>query len=213
MPLLLVLSAPSGGGKSSLARRLLEGRTDTGYSVSATTRPRRPGEVEGTSYHFLTRAEFERREAAGEFLESASYNGERYGTLRREVERLHAAGRHAVLDIEVEGARQVRRRSPDAVLVFVLPPSGTELVRRLRDRGTEDRAALRRRLAIANDELGAVAEYDYVVINDELDRAAAEVSAILSAEGRRRVRLTELPAVVATIQQQIAHAAMGLSDG
>jgi guanylate kinase len=107
----------------------------------------------------------------------------------------------------------VRRRSPDAVLIFLLPPSGTELVRRLRDRGTEARAALRRRLAIANDELGAVAEYDYVVVNDELDRAVAEVSAILSAEGRRRPRLTELPAVVATIQQQIADAAMEISDG
>jgi guanylate kinase len=202
-PFLLVLSSPSGGGKTSIARRLLERRDDVGYSISATTRARRPGEQHGRDYWFLERAEFDRRVAADEFVEHASYNGERYGTLRSEVERLFRAGKIVVLDIEVEGARQVRRRFPDAVLVFVLPPTGAELVRRLRTRRTEGPAALKHRMAIANQELAAVPEYDYVVVNDELDRAVVDVEAILSAEIRRASRRDGLPAKVETIRQEI----------
>ncbi len=202
-PFLLVLSSPSGGGKTTIARRLLERRNDLGYSISATTRARRPGEENGRDYWFLDPAEFEHRVAAGEFVEHASYNGQRYGTLRSEVERLFQAGRNVVLDIEVDGARQVRRRFPDAVLVFVLPPSGAELVRRLRARKTEGAAALRHRMAIASEELAAVPEYDYVVVNDELDRAVEDVEAILSAEIRRAPRRDGLPAKVDAIRQEI----------
>src|SRR5690606_29582621 len=148
-PFLLVLSSPSGGGKTTIARRLLASRSDIGYSVSATTRAMRPGEVNGRDYWFLSEDEFEAKVMAGEFLEHASYHGRRYGTLRSEVERHFAAGRHVVLDIEVNGARQVRRQMSGAVLVFVIPPTGAALVERLAARRTEDRAALEGRLAIA----------------------------------------------------------------
>ena len=209
-PFLLVLSSPSGGGKTSIARRLLGRRADMGYSISATTREKRPGEEDGRDYWFLSPEEFERRVVAGEFVEHASYNGQRYGTLQSEVERLHRAGKHVVLDIEVEGARQVRRRYPDAVLVFVLPPSGAELVRRLRDRQTEGAAALRRRLAIATEELRAVPDYDYVVVNDELDRAVEDVESIVSAETRRATRRDGLPDKVESIRREIEAAAKKL---
>jgi guanylate kinase len=130
--ILLVLSSPSGGGKTTIARRLLERRHDVGYSVSATTRAMRTGEVHGRDYWFITPAEFAARVDTGAFIEHARYGGHEYGTLREEVERQLAMGHHVVLDIEVQGARQVRERVPGAVLVFVLPPSGGELIRRLR---------------------------------------------------------------------------------
>ncbi len=211
-PFLLVLSSPSGGGKTTLARRLLATRSDLGYSVSATTRPRREGELDGRDYWFLSRSEFEQREAAGAFVETATYNGERYGTLAAEVERVLASGRHPVLDIEVAGARQVRRRFPDSVHVFLLPPSGAELVERLRARRSEPGPALRARLAQALEELAAVGEYDYVVINDELDRAVAQVAAILDAEGRRVSRQEGLAQAIAELRRAIAEEAGRLRD-
>lgn len=202
-PFLLVLSSPSGGGKTSIARALLAARSDVGYSVSATTRPRRPGEKEGRDYHFLSRPEFERRIAAGEFLEYAAYAGHLYGTLRREVDRILAQGKHAVLDIEVEGARQLRKSFPEAVQVFVLPPSGDELVRRLQGRNTEDPAAVRRRLDHAAAELGAAGEYDYVIVNDDLTGAVARVSAILDAECQRVARQDGLTEFIAELRRQV----------
>lgn len=198
-PLLLVLSSPSGGGKTTIARKLLQGRDDLGYSVSATTRPMRPGEQDGRDYHFLSRAEFERRRAAEEFLEFAPYGGELYGTLKSEIDRILASGRHAVLDIEVEGARQIRRHRPDAVSVFVLPPSGAVLARRLRGRETEDPAGFQRRLERALAELAAVREYDYVVVNDDLVQALEQVASILDAETRRVDRQRDLDAFVAEL--------------
>jgi guanylate kinase len=206
-PFLLVLSSPSGGGKTTIARELLQARPDVGYSVSATTRPPRPGEQDGRDYHFLTPAEFERRVEAGEFLEHATYGGNRYGTLRAEVERILGGGFHAVLAIEVEGARQVMERVPGAVRVFVLPPSAKALVERLRGRATESPDARRQRLARAAEELLAVTEYDYVVINERLADAVAAVGAVLDAESSRVARRRDLPAFVESLRQGIAAAA------
>lgn len=205
-PFLLVLSSPSGGGKSTIAQHLLAAREDVTYSVSGTTRPRRETETDGKDYHFLTGDEFDRRVAAGEFLEWAEYGGHRYGTLRREVERGLASGRHVVLDIEVQGAEQLRRSYPNGVHVFVLPPSAAVLVDRLRRRGTEDEADLRRRLEIAGRELELAREYDYVVVNDDLVEAVAQVAAILDVESRRVSRLPNLNDVVTKIRRELGGA-------
>jgi guanylate kinase len=202
-PFLLVLSSPSGGGKSTIARHLLNAREDLGYSVSATTRLPRAGEVDGADYHFLAAGEFDRRIAAGEFVEWAGYGGAKYGTLRSEVERVMAAGQHVVLDIEVAGARQVRNVFPDSVHVFVLPPSGTALSERLRMRRTDDAAAQARRLEIAREEIGAAGEYDYVIVNDDLVAAVAQVAAILDAEGRKTNRMDDLADVIARLRREL----------
>jgi guanylate kinase len=210
-PFLLVLSSPSGGGKTTIARALLQARSDVGYSVSATTRAPRAGERDGLDYHFLSAPEFERRVAAGEFLEHATYGGNRYGTLRSEIDRVLGGGRHAVLDIEVEGARQVMERMPNAVRVFVLPPSAKVLVERLRGRDTETPEARRIRLARAAEELLAVTEYDYVVINEHLRDAVNEVAAILDAESSRVARRRDLTGFVEILRQGVAAAAHGES--
>jgi guanylate kinase len=205
-PFLLVISAPSGGGKSSIARHLLQGRDDLGYSVSATTRPMREGEREGVDYYFLTRVEFLRRREAGEFLESATYGGHLYGTLRSEIDRIFAAGRHAVLDIEIEGARQIRASFPNSLHLFVLPPSAEVLIGRLKGRNTEPAEAVRQRIARAVEELDAVAEYDYVVVNQDLVIAVAQVAAILDAEARRVSRQNDLQQVIARLRRDVAAA-------
>ena len=192
----IILSAPSGAGKTSIARGLLALRSDVGYSVSCTTRSPRRGEQEGEDYHFLTTEEFLARQAAGDFAESAQVHGKLYGTLRGEVDRVLRSGRHVVMDIDVQGAAQFRRAFPDSVAVFVLPPSADVLLERLRARGTEDRAALAKRMISALEELRAVAEYHYVVINDVIESAVARVSAILDAETMRRDRLRDLDASV-----------------
>jgi guanylate kinase len=202
-PFLLVLSAPSGGGKSSIARNLLQGRDDLGYSVSATTRPIREGEREGADYYFLTRDEFLRRVEAGEFLEWATYGGHLYGTLRSEIERIFARGRHAVLDIEIEGARQIRANFPNSLHVFVLPPSAEVLVGRLVGRNTEPVEVIRERISRAADELTAVTEYDYAIMNQELVVAVAQVAAILDAEARRVSRQDSLPAFIERLRRDV----------
>jgi guanylate kinase len=199
-----VLSSPSGGGKSTIARHLLEAREDVSYSVSATTRPIREGEENGRHYYYLDRAEFQRRVAAGEFVEWAEYGGQLYGTLRSEVERGLAAGRHVVLDIEVAGARQVRKQYPDSIQVFVLPPSAAVLVQRLRNRKTEDLADVARRMGIAAGELLAAKEYDFVVVNDDFVEAVAHVAAILDVEVRRVRRLNNLDEVIDHLRQDLA---------
>ena len=199
-----MLSSPSGGGKSTIARHLLEAREDVTYSVSATTRPLRPGETNGTHYHFLSRTEFERRVAAGEFIEWAEYGGNLYGTLRKEIEKGLTTGKHVVLDIEVAGARQVRERFPNSVHVSVLPPSAGILVERLRGRNTEEPAAVAKRMAIAADELLAAREYEYVVVNDDVVDAVAHVAAILDGEGRRVRRLTNLDTVIEDLRRDLA---------
>ncbi|HET7425016.1 MAG TPA: guanylate kinase [Gemmatimonadales bacterium] len=205
-PFLLVLSAPSGGGKSSIARNLLQGRDDLGYSVSATTRPMRDGEREGADYYFLTREEFVRRRDAGEFLEWATYGGHLYGTLRSEIERIFARGRHAVLDIEIEGARQIRANFPNSLHVFVLPPSAEVLVGRLTGRKTEPVEVIRERVSRAADELTAVSEYDYALVNEELVVAVAQVAAILDAEARRVSRQDTLPTFIERLRRDVTTA-------
>jgi guanylate kinase len=192
-PFLLVLSAPSGGGKTSIAKSLLQARDDLGYSVSATTRPRREGEREGVDYHFLTRDEFLRRVDAGEFLEWATYAGNMYGTLRGEIDRIFARGRTAVLDVEIEGARQIRASFPNSLHLFVLPPSAD---------------VVRERIARAADELAAVAEYDYAIFNEDLVQAVAQVAAILDAEARRVERQEGLPAFIERLRRDVVASAL-----
>ncbi len=206
-PFLLVLSSPSGGGKTSIAKNLLQARDDLGYSVSATTRPIREGEREGVDYHFLSRSEFLRRREAGEFIESATYGGNLYGTLRSEIDRLFARGRHAVLDIEIEGARQIRASFPNSLHVFVLPPSADVLVQRLTGRNTEPPEVVRERITRAADELRAVAEYDYAIVNDDLVLAVAQVAAILDAEARRVSRQDTLDGFIQRLRRDVIETA------
>jgi guanylate kinase len=207
--LLLVLSSPSGGGKTTIAKRLLELRKDLGYSVSATTRPVRNGEKDGVDYHFMSRSDFERRLNQHEFLEWAEYGAQLYGTLKREIDRIFASGRHAVLDIDIEGARQIRRNFSNSLQVFVLPPSAEVLVERLTRRNTENPELLRKRLTRASDELAAAAEYDYAVVNEDLDTAVGQIAAILdgNADDCRVSRQPNLPARIARLQRDVVQAA------
>ena len=195
----IILSAPSGGGKTSIARVLLEQRTDVGYSVSCTTRLPRQGEVDGHDYYFLSSGEFEAKRERGEFAESAEVHGKLYGTLRREVERVMGTGRHVIMDIDVQGATQFVKAFPETVLIFVLPPSAEVLLARLTARKTEDRGSLVRRLRSARQELAAVGMYHYVVTNDDLRRAADQVSSIVDAEGARHNRVHELDDQIAQL--------------
>jgi guanylate kinase len=182
-PAPLVLSAPSGAGKTTLANLLRSRNPNVAFSVSATTRPPRPYEVDGTHYHFVDRDAFVRMLGAGELIEWAEVHGNFYGTPLENVRRARAAGQHLLLDIDVQGARQIRARLPEALLVFVLPPSGAALVERLRGRGTEDAAVLRRRLVNAEDEIRAAPEFDFLVVNDRLERAAEDLERIMRGEG------------------------------
>ena len=209
-PFLLVLSAPSGGGKTTVAKALLAAREDVGYSVSATTRPPRAGERDGVDYHFLSREEFDRRVAAGAFIEWTAYGGHRYGTLRAEVERVQATGRHLVLDIDVVGARIVRERCQNVVRVFIIPPSAEALVDRLGGRKTEDRADLVKRLRHAVDELAEAPEYDYVIVNSDKTQTVAEVAAIIDAETHRPGRYPDLDATLTALAREIARRADAL---
>jgi guanylate kinase len=209
IPFPIILSAPSGAGKTTLARQLLAQRCDVGYSVSCTTRAPRGLEQHGEDYHFLTAEEFLALRDRGEFAESAQVHGNLYGTLRSEVERVLGSGRHVIMDIDVQGAAQFRRAFPESVTIFVLPPSGDVLLERLRARGTEDRAALARRMIGALEELRSVSEYQYVVVNDDLDRAVARVSSIIDAEAVRHERLRDLDhevrRLIAQLEQEITH--------
>jgi guanylate kinase len=207
--LLLVLSAPSGGGKTTIARKLLQSRNDLGYSVSATTRATRNGEQDGVDYHFLSRAEFERRRKNGEFLEWAEYGAQLYGTLKSEIDRIFSTGRHAVLDIEIEGARQIRHSFSNSLQVFVLPPSAEVLVERLKGRNTENPELLRKRLTRASDELAAVAEYDYAVVNDDVNTAVEQIGAILDGKAEEQLvsRQRKLPALVEQLRRDMVKAA------
>ena len=202
-PFPVIMSAPSGAGKTTIAKRLLAERSDLGYSVSCTTRAPRDGEVDGRDYFFLTREAFMERVEAGEFAEWADVHGRLYGTLRSEVERVLAGGRHIMMDIDVQGAAQFTRAFPGAVTIFILPPTAAVLVGRLVGRQSEDAATVARRLESARMELAEVDEYDYVVVNEDLDRAVAQVASIIDAESARRERLRALEEQVAELIAEI----------
>jgi guanylate kinase len=174
-----VITGPSGVGKGTLIRLLRERVPELALSVSATTRQARPGETQGVEYHFISDDEFARHIADGDFVEWAEYSGRRYGTLREELERHTSGGRPVVLEIEVQGARQVRQTLPDAVQIFIRPPSDEALRDRLIGRGTDDAEQVERRLKVAEEELAAAGEFEHVVVNDRLDEAVDELAAIV----------------------------------
>jgi guanylate kinase len=198
--MLLVLSSPSGAGKTTLARRLLAADAGIRMSVSVTTRKPRRGEVEGADYFFVSRAEFEQLKRARKLLEWAEVFGESYGTPKARVLEWLEAGTDVLFDIDWQGARQLRRRLPrDVVRVFVLPPDGRTLEQRLRSRDQDSAAVVKRRLTAAADEIGHWSEYDYVIVNADLEASVASLVGILAAERLKRERQTGLEAFVAGV--------------
>lgn len=177
-----VITGPSGVGKGTLIRALRERCPTLELSVSATTRKPRPGEVDGVDYHFLSPEEFERRQEARDFLEFAPYSGNHYGTLRSEVDRRLDAGHSVVLEIEVQGAQQVRQSKPDSIQIFIAPPDPAVLRERLAERGTDSPEAIDKRLETAEIELASQGDFDYLVVNDDLARATEELVGIVRAE-------------------------------
>jgi guanylate kinase len=182
---LFIISSPSGGGKTSLVKALLEAEPQLRLSVSYTTRPPRAGEAEGRDYHFIGLPEFERMLEAGEFLESAEIYGNRYGTSQKWIERERAQHRDVLLEIDWQGAQQVRRLLRQVVSIFVLPPSPQVLEQRLKGRGQDSAEVIARRLAAAREEISHASEYDYVIINDDFHQAALDLRCIVRAERLR----------------------------
>ena len=199
----VVLSAPSGAGKTTIAQALVEGSEDAVFSVSATTRPARSHEVDGVDYHFLSETDFRAMIEADEFVEWAEVHGHRYGTSRQALQAALDDGRFLILDIDVQGAMQMRERVPDVVLVFVLPPSADALVERLTERGTEGEDTVARRIENARGELEQASQFDYVVVNDDLEQAIDEVRSIVSAESRRTDRAIDLSKGIRQLQGRI----------
>ena len=187
--MLLVVSGPSGVGKGTIVKRIMENDPSIVFSVSATTRAPREGEVNHRDYHFVTEAEYDERVAQDAFLEHAEVHGHRYGTLKSEVEKRIADGQNVLLDIDTQGALQVMEKAPDAVSVFILPPSFQELERRLRGRQTETEADILRRLANARAEVKLLPRYTYALVNDDLDQACRTLEHIVRAEKQRTSRL------------------------
>jgi len=185
---LFIISAPSGAGKTSLVKALLKTGIDLRLSISYTSRPARPEEVDGRDYHFVSREMFEQRRERGEFLESAQLYGNFYGTSQKWINETIASGHDILLEIDSQGAHQVRRIFPKVVGIFVLPPSLEVLEMRLRLRGQDSSEAITRRLAAAREEMGHVDEYDYVIINEKLDKALQDLACIIHAE---RLRMTK----------------------
>lgn len=185
---LIVISGPSGAGKSTVVFKAIEGRKDMCFSISATTRKPRPGETDGVEYFFVDLERFQEMVDNDELLEHAEYVANRYGTPRRYVEEQLSRGMNVILDIEVQGARQVNEKMPDAVKIFIIPPSLDELKRRLEGRGTDTARAIEARLIRARQEYKEADFYDYIIINDDADVAAQEFNAIITAEGCRASR-------------------------
>lgn len=190
---LFVVSAPSGAGKTTLVRRLVERRPGLRFSISYTTRRARPGERPGIDYFFVDPDAFQRMAVAGEFLEHAEVFGNRYGTGRRQVVELLAAGHDVLLEIDWQGARQVRANLPECISVFIAPPSLAELERRLRGRGTDSEAVIARRLGEAREDLSHWPEFDHAVVNDDLDQALDALDAIIAGAGEATA--TDRPAL------------------
>ena len=188
---LFVVTGPSGAGKGTLIRALTERRDDLEVAISATTRPQRPGEEDGHDYYFLTEEEFLARIEAGDFLEHVVYvSGQRYGTLRSEVARIHAVGKSVVLELETKGARAVRDAESSAVTIFIAPPSFAELERRLRERATESSGEIDERLELAREQMQEADDFDYVVMNDDVERAVTELDGIVTREAADVGRLS-----------------------
>jgi len=181
-PKLFVVTGPSGAGKGTLIKGLLARRSDLELAVSATTRARRPGEIDGKDYHFLSEGEFLERVERGEFLEHVVYVSGRYGTLRSEIERIFAVGKSCVLELETIGAKKVQESWPGAVTIFVEAPSVAELERRLRERATETSGVIEERLEVARRQIEEAADFAYVVVNDDVERAVGELDGIVTKE-------------------------------
>ena len=190
--ILFVVSAPAGCGKDTILEQALSRNINLHYSVSATTRPMRPGETDGVSYHFRTRDQFEQMIAQNELLEHTEYCGNYYGTPRKTVEDMLASGKNAVLKIEIEGAANVKKLFPEAVLIFILPPSMRELEHRLRGRGTEDEPTIQKRLEQAKTELSYAKNYDYAITNGDLEKAVDDLIAVVTAESFKVTRSADL---------------------
>jgi len=201
--LMLVLSSPSGAGKTTLSRMLLT-EERIALSISVTTRARRPGEVHGRHYHFIDRKKFDQMVKAGELLEHAEVFGNFYGTPKKPVENALKAGRDVLFDVDWQGTKQLRKHAPrDLVSVFILPPSSGELARRLHTRAQDDKKVIRARMAKSGDEMSHWLEYDYVVMNRDLDYAFGDVRAILHSERLKRERQTGLSAFVRGLQSKL----------
>jgi guanylate kinase len=204
--LMFVLSSPSGAGKSTLARMLIERMPGLSMSVSVTTRPRRPGEVEGRHYRFIDKEQFDAMAKNRELLEYATVFGNHYGTPRQAVEDALTAGHDVLFDIDWQGTQQLREKAgSDVVSVFILPPSAADLERRLHTRAQDSDEVIRGRMSRAGHELSHWAEYDYVVVNRDVDAAYAEVATILNAERLKRERQTGLSSFVRSLQKQLEY--------
>ena len=191
MTTVFIISAPSGSGKSTLVHRLLASKPNLVFSISFTTRPPRPQERDGVDYKFISREDFEARVAKDEFLEHADVFGNYYGTHRGALDRARAEGKDLLLDIDVQGARQLKSRLPEAVTIFVLPPSREILEQRLRARSQDSEAVIQRRLKGAAEEVRNYKQYDYLLINREIDRSVTRLESIVEAERMRRMRMEE----------------------
>jgi len=202
-PFPLIISSPSGGGKTTITKLLLERRSDVGYSISATTRPPRGNEVHARDYFFVTTSEFASMRQKGDFAESAEVHGNWHGTLRKEVERVLSQDLHVLMDIDVQGARQFKAAYPESVMVFLFPPSAEKLMQRLTARRTETEEAFRTRLMGAREELRAAVSYQYAVENDDLESAYRIVSSIIDAEAVRHARQPQLTARVTALVEEL----------
>ena len=199
----IIISSPSGGGKTTITRLLLKRRRDVGYSVSCTTRSPRGNEVHTRDYFFVSKAEFAAKRERGEFAESAEVHGNWYGTLRSQVEEVLRGDRHVLMDIDVQGARQFKAAYPESVMVFLLPPSADALMQRLTGRQTESGDGFRTRVRAAREELRAAVSYEYAVVNDDLESAYRVVSSIIDAEAVRHARQPQLTARVTALVEEL----------
>ena len=202
-PFPLIISSPSGGGKTTITKLLLERRKDVGYSVSCTTRAPRGNEANGRDYFFVTKAEFATKRHQGDFAESAEVHGNWYGTLRSEVERVLKQDRHVLMDIDVQGARQFQAAYPESVMVFLFPPTVERLMQRLTLRQTESADEFRTRVRAAREELRAAVSYQYAVVNDDLESAYRTVSSIIDAEAVRHARQPLLTSRVNALVEEL----------